>query len=378
MFPDGGFRTSHMIEHLFEAVADVMFVVDLAGLIAMANPAASTITGFARGELVGRPIAQLLADEHSGVHTMVRRRVEAGAILRREDSWLIARTERIPVSVSAAPIVDGTGAVTGIVLVVRDVRELRAAEAELRTAMTSIEQGLERARSQLQLAERRATLGTLAAGVGHELRNIAQIHLGALDTIRTELEQLGDTESLRMALAELDGVGEHITTHARRLVQLAKPGPDHVRPLNVNRAIEEVVAMLQGAGKLRRIEVVTVVDDVPVMVTVNKTRIEQILVNLVVNAADAIGDGRGRILLAVHPDLVRRRVTIEVTDTGPGIPREVLPRIFEPFFTTKPDDAGTGLGLPVAKEIVESYGGTLAITSTVGVGTTCSFDLPMS
>ena len=134
--------------------------------------------------------------------------------------------------------------------------------------------------------------------------------------------------------------------------------------------------MLRSAGKLRRLEVITEVGPEPLIVTVNRTRIEQILVNLVVNAVDAIGDRTGSITVDVHPSEDGRRVVCEVRDTGCGISPENLPKIFQPFFTTKTEDKGTGLGLPVARGIVESYGGTLIATSQVGGGTTFTFDLP--
>ena len=139
--------------------------------------------------------------------------------------------------------------------------------------------------------------------------------------------------------------------------------------------IADVVAMLAGAGKLRNIETVFALDEGR-LVTVNKTRIEQILVNLLINAADAIGGRGGKVLIAAHAH-ANERVLVEITDTGPGIAPEVLPRILEPFFTTKASE-GTGLGLAVVKEIVESYGGTIAATSTPGGGTTFTFDLPLS
>ena len=112
------------------------------------------------------------------------------------------------------------------------------------------------------------------------------------------------------------------------------------------------------------------------MVTVNRTRIEQILVNLIGNAVDAIGDRPGTITIEVHPDDDGKRIVCAVRDSGSGISPEQLSQIFRPFFTTKGEDKGTGLGLPVAKEIVESYGGQLAVHSELGRGTTFTFDLP--
>jgi signal transduction histidine kinase len=277
------------------------------------------------------------------------------------------------------------------VLVARDIREIREllsakeseigrrrkAEDELRAANASTEGKLEETRKSLLLAERRATLGTLAGGVGHELRNIAQIQVAAIDELLAALSSNEDVTALvRTLLPDLERVAEHITEHGKRLMQLARPGPDHVGPIDLNTVVEDVIAMLRGAGKVRRLEVVIQVGPEPLIVTVNRTRIEQILVNLVVNAVDAIGENNGTITVDVHPSTDGKRVVCEVSDTGNGISPEDLTKIFQPFFTTKPEDKGTGLGLPVARGIVESYGGTLVATSTVGVGTTFTFDLP--
>ena len=379
---------------VMEAVADVVVVVDLAGMIVHANSAALLLSGYEHAELAAIPVASFLVDEHSGLRTGTRQRVVSDhQVVRRDEAWLVTKTgERIVVSLSAAPVLDEEGTTTGIVLVARDIREQRdllaardaeiarreAAETELRSVMATIEERLAQTRSQLTLAERRATLGTLAGGVGHELRNIAQIHAFALDRVATELARKGSSDEGRAAMLELARVGEHIATHARRLLQLAQPGPDHTSELDIKLVIRDVVAMLLGAGKLHQVDVVFALPDAPVLVTVNKTRIDQIFVNLVLNAAEAIGSSTGSIELAVRLDPEHRRVVLEVRDTGPGIPADVLPRIFEPFFTTKGADNGTGLGLPVVREIVESYGGTLTASSTIGAKTTFRFDLPMS
>ena len=379
-----------MIELVIEAMVDAVVVVDAEGRITLANSGATQLTGWSIEDLKGMPVATLLVDDSSGLRTVVRRRIEDGDILRREESWLVAKNgKRIPVSVTGSPVMTPTGELQGIVLVARDIRELRQlltdkeaeisrrrkAEEELRAAKASIESQLELARTQLLLAERRATLGTLAGGVGHELRNIAQIQLAAID----ELQQaLGGPELLKRIheiLPELERVGEHITQHGQRLMQLAKPGPDRVAPINLNEVVRDVGGMLKMAGKLRRVELVLVLDGEPLMVTVNRTRIEQILVNLVTNAVDAIGVD-GTVTVEVRPSDDGKRAIVEVRDTGSGIPPETLEKIFEPFFTTKPSDKGTGLGLPVVREIVQSYGGKVEVDSVVGQGTTFRFDLP--
>ena len=377
--------------NVIEAMVDAVLVVDVEGRVTLTNAAAATLTGYTVDELRGTPIARVLADETSGLRTVVRRRIEDGAVLRREESWLVPKAGvPIPVSVTASPVMSD-GMLQGIVLVARDIREIREllsakeseiarrrkAEDELRAAKASIEEQLEEARKSLLLAERRATLGTLAGGVGHELRNIAQIQVAAVDELLAAFAAHEDVTALvRTLLPDLERVAAHITEHGKRLMQLARPGPDHVGPIDLNVVVKDVIAMLRGAGKLRRQTVVTEVGPEPLIVTVNRTRIEQILVNLVVNAVDAIGERDGQITVDVHPSADGRRVVCEVRDTGSGISPDDLERIFQPFFTTKPEDRGTGLGLPVARGIVESYGGTLIASSTLGAGTTFTFDLP--
>ena len=381
-----------MIEHVIEAMVDAVLVVDAEGRVTLSNSAATRITGFSAEQLHSTPVAQLLVDDTSGIRTVVRHRIEQGAVLRREESWLVTSSgERIPVSVTGSPAITPDGGFLGIVLVARDIREMRqlladkeaeivrrrAAEAELRALNASIEEQLEQTRQSLLLAERRSTLGTLAGGVGHELRNIAQIQISAVDELSAALSANEDvTELARTLLPDLQRVGDHITAHGKRLMQLARPGSDQIDQIDIGALVTDMVAMLQRAGKLRHVKVITNLANGPAVALVNRIKIEQILVNLIGNAVDAIGHEPGTITIDVHPSEDGRRVICEVRDTGSGIAPEVLDKIFQPFFTTKPEDKGTGLGLPVAREIVKSYGGNLAVDSKLGGGTTFRFDLP--
>jgi C4-dicarboxylate-specific signal transduction histidine kinase len=301
-------------------------------------------------------------------------------VLRREDAWLMHRDgARVPVSVTAAPVFDDKGTLQGIVLVARDVRELRKAEEELRAAKASIEEQLDDARAQLVLAERRATLGTLAGGIGHELRNVGQLLMSAIDELEVSLADPATRDAaVRAMLPELMRVTEHVNVHGQRLLNLARPGPDRVDPIDLNGVVADVVAMLMGAGKLKRVDVDLQLAGEPLIVTVNRTRIEQILVNLMVNAVDAIALvlPRGAITLATSMAPSGHGVICEVRDDGCGVAGDQLERIFEPFVTTKAEAGGTGLGLSVAREIAESYGGTLTVRSVIGAGSTFTFMLP--
>jgi PAS domain S-box-containing protein len=378
-----------VVELVIEAMVDAVLMVDADGCITMANSGAAELTGYTLDELRGRPITDVVRDKHHPLRTGTRRRIEDGNVLRQEESWLIAKNgAHIPVSVTGSPVVDPAGALQGIVLVARDGRELRqllaekedeitrrrAAEDELRSAKASIEKHLQDVRAMLLLAERRATLGTLAGGFGHELRNIAQVQIAAVDELASALDAGENIAALaRHMLPDLERVGEHISHYGSKLLELARPGPDHVAPIDLNMVVRDVIAMLELAGRLGRVAVELALAPQPVLVTVNRTRIEQILVNLMTNAVDAKAD---KIAIDVRPSEDGKRVTCAVRDTGTGIAPEHLDRIFEPFFTTKAHESGTGLGLPVVREIVASYGGTLAVTSELGRGTTMTFELP--
>ena len=378
-----------VLEFVIEAMVDAVLVIDAEGRITLANSGATQLTGYSSEELKGMLVAKLLVDDNSGLRTVVRRRIEDGDVLRREESWLVTKDkERIPVSVTGSPVLDEQGALQGIVLVARDVREMRrlltekeaeiarrtAAEEELLAAKASIEDKLEQTRTQLLLAERRATLGTLAGGVGHELRNIAQIQVAAVDELSAVMRAGEDVNAIaRSILPDLERVADHITVHGDRLMHLARPGPLHVSPIDLNHVVRDVAAMLKLAGKLGRVELQLCLPAAPVVVTVNRTSIEQIFVNLIINAVDATEE-TGTITVEVTPN--GERVVSSIKDTGTGIPADQLEKIFEPFYTTK-GDLGTGLGLPVVREIVISYGGQLKVDSEPGEGSTFTFDLPV-
>jgi PAS domain S-box-containing protein len=369
------------VDRLIDSIPDLVLVIDLEGRVRAWNRAVEDATGFTAGELAERPLSGLLDGEGS-IRTEHRAQVEHGAVLRRDESVLVTKQgERVPVSLTVAPVNDGgTGAdtVSALVLVMRDIRDLRGeiarrerAEDALRAALASIEERLEQTRAQLLIAERRATLGTLAGGVGHELRNICQIQIAAIDQIEGRTD--GTAEALN-AVDDLQRVQDHIATHARHLMRLAKPGPEGVAAIDVGTAARDVAAMLAGAGRMRGVRVdVRLPWDGVLRALANPTRVEQVFVNLLANAADATMPAGGEIVV----DAARRgdRVAITVRDSGCGMTPDVRARLFEPYFTTKGTE-GTGLGLAVVREIVDSYGGTIDVETEVGRGTTITFDLP--
>jgi signal transduction histidine kinase len=242
---------------------------------------------------------------------------------------------------------------------------------------------VERRHLQTALAEseRLAALGTLAAGVAHEINNPLSYVLSniayAARVVSGDAPAEREKTELRKALAEAEEGCVRIRTIVRDLQLFARPTDEETRPVDVRRVLDSSVAL--AAHELRqRARVVKEYGEVP-LVDANEGRLGQVFINLLVNAAQAIPEGeaeKNEIRLSVRSD--GPWVVIEVRDTGSGIPPEIRARIFEPFFTTKPVGVGTGLGLSIAHRLVVAAHGEIDVDSERGKGTTFRVRLPAS
>jgi C4-dicarboxylate-specific signal transduction histidine kinase len=241
-----------------------------------------------------------------------------------------------------------------------------------------LERELEATRAQLLHVDRLATLGTLAAGVGHELKNITAVLVAGLREAR---RLAGSGEALDEELLEqLERASAHLGEHACHLLGRGRPAvgsSEAEMDLCIAEVVQGTVAMLTTAGRLKYVEVVVSELSESLRVAVARTHLEQILINLLCNAADALLEvTQRRRQIAIQLDRHGSVVRLVVADTGPGIAPESLDAIFEPYFTTKPTDRGTGLGLTVVRQLVELYQGRVTVESEVGAGTRFVIELP--
>jgi signal transduction histidine kinase len=249
-------------------------------------------------------------------------------------------------------------------LKVRDYHRIVSSERD--RALATVDE----LRQQVLRADRLATLGTFAAGVSHELNNIAQVLRGALEAPTTTPEELLNVRDILMH------VGGHVTELARTILNISRPKESGVLELDLSRTLDEVRNMLRLTGRTRHALVDLVVPEKVCLIRANKVHAQQVFLNLLSNAADAVADRREpRIEIGVRP-MPEGRIEAWVQDNGPGMPQEVLSRIWEPFFTTKPVGSGTGLGLPVVRQLVESWGGSIRVQSQPGSGTRMVLDIP--
>ncbi|WP_224242093.1 sensor histidine kinase [Hyalangium gracile] len=230
-------------------------------------------------------------------------------------------------------------------------------------------------RQQVLQADRLATLGTFAAGVSHELNNIAQVLRAALEL--PSPDSPGAAEGEEMPTPEvLDHVLNHVTELARTILRMARPTEGLLPETDLRRTLEEVRNMLRITGRARHARLVVTVPEQACVIRASPVHAQQVFLNLLGNAADAVADMPQPVIEAGVRAAPGGQLEAWVQDNGPGMPEEVLGRIFEPFFTTKPPGAGTGLGLPVVKQLVESWGGRLHVHSQPGRGTRMVMEIP--
>jgi PAS domain S-box-containing protein len=304
-----------------------------------ANDAFCRAVGYDRAALARMRAPDLLADESQGASEEADAEVRAGRIWR---GTLVRRRRDggvFTTSAAMVPLGDSRGRVTHLVSVERDITR----DLELR--------------DQLIHTERLSAVGQLVAGVAHELNNPLQSVIGY-----TEL--LMDTETDGGAREQL----EQVQSEAMRAARIVRNLLSFVRRSPSARGVEDLNAVVQSAVTLRAYELQTAnivleeeyAPDLP-PVWINREQIQQVLLNLILNAEQALLSGPGRGRIVVRTTRTETGAAVDVEDDGPGIPGAIAGRVFEPFFSTKEVGQGTGLGLSIALGIAESYGGSLAL-----------------
>jgi two-component system sensor histidine kinase HydH len=258
----------------------------------------------------------------------------------------------LPLVVSAAWITDAEGGDAGKILLLKDLSEVRALEAAVKRS------------------ERLAAIGRLAGGVAHEIRN----PLSSLKGFATYFKQRspGRPEDQKIATIMIGEV-DRLDRVVGQLLELSRPVAVSPKPLPVRSVIEGAVAVVRPRAAEAGVQLEVGLPEDPTPVPMDPERMHQVLLNLLINAIEAMTAG-GR--LQVFVKTVENGVEIQVGDTGPGIAAEDLDHVFDPYFTTK--STGTGLGLAIVHNIVEAHGGTVTIASRPGGGTAVRLRLPFS
>ncbi|MFG1611000.1 PAS domain S-box protein [Actinoplanes sp. NPDC049265] len=387
-------RAEAKFRGLLEAAPDAIVGITQDGSITLVNTQAERLFGYTRAELLGQPIEILVPDHARDVHPDRRTRYFAQPVPRPMGAGMALAARRkdgsefpVEISLSALDTEDGV-VVSAAIRDVTDRIEMQAARERLKTQAER-----ERLEAQLHQSQRLESLGQLAGGVAHDFNNLLAVMLNYTTfiaeqiTAKAQADPDGEWHEVRNDITQIQRAGERATELTHQLLAFGRREVVRPQVLNLNTVVGEIEPFLRRTiGEHIQLHPQLAAELWPVLA--DPGQLEQVLVNLAVNARDAMPQGGTLSIGTTNRTLDQNAVTsrtglnpgrhaeLWIADTGTGIPSDVAERVFEPFFTTKPKGEGTGLGLATVYGIIVQAGGHAAITSTLGAGTTITILLP--
>jgi PAS domain S-box-containing protein len=358
-------RTNSFLNNLLHSAVDCVIAADMTGKILIFNDSAAELFGYSVEEALKalnirdvypgngaqEVMRKLRSDEYGGKGKLKTYHVDVQA----------KNGERIPISLYASIIYEG-GREVATIGFFHDLRDRLRIKAKL-----------EKIQLQLMQAEKMASLGKLAAGVAHQINNpLAGITLYA----KLALEEYEVAESLRSDLQRILKDAERCRDTVKELLEFTRQTRHFMQPQDVNQAITRTLFLLENQSLFQNITIEKRFEEHLPPVQADIQQLNHLFMNIILNAAQAM-DGKGRLQLKTYRDPDKEEIAIEIADTGPGIPPEVLPHIFEPFYTTKEEGKGTGLGLSLAYGIVENHGGQITAHNHPDGGAILTIRLPI-
>ncbi|WP_342553643.1 ATP-binding protein [Paenibacillus sp. FSL R7-0652] len=339
------------LESIINQTADAIHITDLEGKVLRVNRAFEQLYGFRSREVEGRLLKIIPPEAEEEMKRQHAQLIEGMSITSNETIWMKKDGTRVEVSVSTAPVRDEAGEITALISVSRDITSRNRMEELLRRS------------------EKLTTVGQLAAGVAHEIRN-------PLTTLRGFLQLQQQSNKLNhrhldLMLSELD----RINLIVGEFLILAKPQAVHFQERDIRFILGDVISLLDSQAHLHGVEFVLQASSESAMVHCEENQLKQVFINVLKNGMEAMPNG-GSIHIKLKVDESAKRVRIEIRDEGIGIPEEMMSKLGEPFFTNK--ESGTGLGLMVSQRIIQSHKGMMDIKSVMNRGTTVIIELPAS
>jgi PAS domain S-box-containing protein len=342
-------------DSVVESLSDGLVVVDLEDRVLRWNRRLESLLGVERNRATGRRLTALFNRPFVDTLVAVRRESPDGTQLYRvplSAGHGDAKRELL-VNLAVAPFKTADAAQAGWIIVLEDVTDRANLEEQLR------------------LSEKMAAIGLLAAGVAHEV-NTPLTGISSFTQMLLERAQPGDPRT--ELLEKIERQTFRAAKIVNSLLNLARPSGGETGPVDLNVVVGDVLSLLEHQFKMSKVQVRRDLTDSPVVVRGVEYKLQQVFLNLFLNARDAMPKG-GWVSVSTRID--GAEAFVEVADTGAGIPSEHLARIYDPFFTTKPEGGGTGLGLSVTYGIVQEHGGRLSCESDLGQGTRFRLVLPL-
>jgi PAS domain S-box-containing protein len=363
-----------LLAAIVDSSVDAVLGKTLTGIITSWNLGAEKMYGYEASEVVGHHISLLFPPDGLDELEEALTRIANGGLVEQHDTRRICKDGTVlDVSVTISPIHDAKGVITGAASIGRDITRRNSLERERRALEARLNQ-----------SERLESMGRLAGGIAHDFNNLLSVILNSALFVRDELD---DREAARADLDQIEAAAVRASELTRQLLAFARREVLQPQVLDLNFVIAEIDLLLRRTIS-EQVELVISLSQDPWFVEADAGKLEQVLVNLSVNARDAMPEG-GTLTIdtsnveidkqytKTHPEVTAGRyVQLRISDTGLGMEQQVIEHIFEPFFTTKPTGKGTGLGLPMVFGIVKQAGGDIQVYSEPGIGTTCAILLP--
>lgn len=349
--------------NVIDSVGDGVIVLDIKQRITLMNPAAEEITGISMRQAEGSDFTTYFGKEEALTEMVYKTSASGMTFSDHENIVLKKGSQLTPVDVTTSPLILADGERIGIVLVLRDISNIR----ELEDAVRHV--------------DRLSTLGTLAAGLAHEIKNPLGGIRGAAQLLERELPSESELKDYTSII--LKEVGR-VNRIVEELLSLSSPRKLELTHVNLHQVLGDIVMLQKSISRTKSVVFQQNFDLSIPPVLVDGALLTQLFLNLVNNAVEAIvSDGIIRMTTRVVSDYsmtkkgerMSRMVAIEIGDNGPGMSREQIEKIFTPFFTTK--TKGTGLGLAICHKIISEHRGMIKVDSEPGKGTTFTVLLPM-
>jgi two-component system sensor histidine kinase HydH len=343
-------RIKAFSDNVVENMPIGLMAIDSEGRIASFNQTAEDVLRLSAGDLLGKraeeaipqPLWRLKDELKSG-----RR------IFEKELECPIKEGKSIPLDVSVSTLEGDDGVFLGNIILFRDLTEVKALKREIETT------------------QRLASLGRLAAGIAHEIRN----PLSSIKGFATYfMQRYRDNPEVQKTAQIMVQEVERLNRVIGQLLEFARPVAVMMKPTSLKRLIQHSLKMVEGQAREKHVTIKTWLPDAIEDVSMDQDRINQVLLNLYLNAIEAMEEEGGTLSVAISEADHSQAVKIVISDSGPGINKEDLDHIFDPYFTTK--QTGTGLGLAIVHKIIESHKGEVQVESEPGEGTTITVLLP--
>ncbi|HEV2447710.1 MAG TPA: PAS domain S-box protein [Candidatus Sulfopaludibacter sp.] len=350
-------KVSALLTSIVESSADAIISKHLDGMIQSWNLGAQQIFGYTAEDAVGKSILMLVPNDRVHEESDIVERIRHGGRVRNFETVRKRKDGKlIPVSLTMSPLRDESGAVVGASQIIRDITEQQELEQQLR---------------QTQKLE---SLGVLAGGLAHDFNNLLT---GIMGNASLAAGDLNHPELVRERIEEVLSASERAALLVRQMLAYAGKGQFIVEPIDLSVQVNEIVTLLRTSiPRLVELEL-RLASDLP-RVDADRSQIQQVIMNLAINGAEAMGDRPGRLTIATSWREVNSepQVVLEVTDTGCGMDEHTQARIFDPFFTTK--FTGRGLGLAAVTGIIRTHRASISVFSAPGRGSTFMVVFPAS